>query len=182
MSLPLEQLTDQTLKRLDIPDKTVESPQGLSTLYLQKLVNLVYLINDPNQIPHKLDVKAAGAVGAAGQTFTAPINARRLIFSMHFQPVNSGVAGTRNWEVTRRNKAGTKMNYLVRLDVAAVSTTIDFEISMLSSTQLPVDVLQQLTYPMRLEPEWSILIDDLQDIDVAGDTVAWQIEYAEIPL
>ncbi len=177
MSLPLEQLKDQTLKRLDIPNKTVESPQGLNTLYLQKLLNLVYVANSLEQLPHLLDSRAASDVGS-GARFTAPIDARRIVFSMAFTYTATATAGTRTPKVRRQNKAGTIVNAWID-DSLTASQAERYELGPASATASAATII--LNYPVMLMPEWYVAITDGAAIDTADD-VAWEIEYLEIPI
>ncbi len=175
MSLPVEQLDTKTLNRLDLP-KTAESPVGLDRLWLQKLINLVYITNDISKTPHKFDVRAASDRGAAGARFTAPVDARRIIFSVRARLVTTATAGGRTIVVERRNKALDLANQFVSETVAA-STTRNYEISMSNSSS--AEVHRQITYPIILEPEWFLVHDG--DID-DGDDVSWVIDYVEIPI
>ncbi len=176
---PLEQLDRKVLDRLDIPHKTVESPQGLSTLAIQKILNLVYLVNDPVSIRHLLDVRAAAAVGASGVTFAAPINARRLIFSLRILYVATATVGGRNVNIDYLDKAANVIIRLVQIGPTASQTK---RIQMSPSTQSgETDVTLQNSMSLTLEPEWSIRVDDGNNIDNA-DTVAWTIQYVEIPI
>ncbi len=178
MSLPLEQLKDQNLKRLDIPDKTVESPQGLNTLYLQKVLNLTYQVNNIWTIPHKTDIRTASDITASGASFTAPIDKRRLIFSMRITFVTTATVGNRVTKIRRNDKPGNVITGFMDRTIAASQTeTYTFGPSSASDSTLTFN----LSYPIVLEPEWVILVDDTSNVDNLDD-VAWNIEYLEIPI
>lgn len=178
MSLSPEQLDIKVLNRLDLP-KTVESPQGLNTLYLQKLINLVYNVNDLYGVPHKADIRAAAAIVAAGVSFAAPINAKRIIFNMFVTTVTTATVGTRTWIVRKVDKASNILHHMIVI-TAVASTTQRYIIVQGTASGLG-DVGIELNSPEVLEPEWSILVDDTANVDNA-DTVAWNIEYLEIPV
>lgn len=180
MSELVEQLDRKTLDRLDLP-KSFESQQGLDRLFLQKLLNLAYIVNDIWSMPHKVDVRAASDITAAGATFTAPVNARRLIFSMQIAVVTTATVGSRGIVIQRRDKTGTnatRLNgFINRTLTASITETYDIG---------PVDagdgiVTRQITTPLVLEPEWVIIVDDTSNIDNL-DGVRWNIEYLEIPI
>src|SRR5213592_4445626 len=90
----VEQVDISTLKRLDLP-KTAASKQGLDFLYLEKVLNLTYLVNDLQAATHNIDSKTATGITTNGQAFTAPLNSRYIIYSLRFTYICSATVGTR---------------------------------------------------------------------------------------
>ncbi len=177
MSVPFEQLDRKTLDRLDLL-RTEDSPQGLDRLLLQKILNLVYVTNLLDRTPHQVDVRAASDITSNGARLTAPIDKRRIIFSVRATLATTATAGNRNVVVDRRTKADSILNRLINETVAA-STTRDYEISMVSSSNASIH--RQLAYPMTLDPEQYFAIDDVADIANLDD-VDWRIDFIEIPI
>ncbi len=177
MSLPAEQLDIKTLNRLDIP-RTVQSPQGIDTLLLQKILNLTYNVNDLTRIPFKLDDRVDSDISAAGASFTAPIDARRIIFLMRFSYSATATVGNRTVVLDKRTKgSNTVVRIISRTITASVGET--WFVGPLGTTATTVAI--SLNYPLRLEPEASLIVDDTTNIDNLDD-VGWDIEYVEIPI
>lgn len=178
MSLPAEQLDRKTLDRLDLP-KTFESQTGLDRLLLQKFLNLVYNVNDLWNLRHRVDIRDAAAVTAAGVAFTAPVDARRIVFAIFITYTATATVGTRTVEVTRENKAGNVITGFISQSRTASQAGF-FLISEGSGNQ-GLTVVVTINFPVVLEPEWAITVDDSGNID-NNDSVAWSIDYVEIPI
>lgn len=178
MSLEAHVVDPKTLDRLDLP-KLRDALRGIDELLLQKLLNLVYQVNDVDTVPHKLDSRTASAITANGATFTCPIDERRIVHTVRINLVTSATVGSRNILITRRNKAGTILSSFINEPVAA-STARNYTISPQGTS--PDSVIVTLNYPLRLEPEWTIEVDDQADINNTSDTVAWEIDYLRIPV
>ncbi len=172
----IQQIDKDTLNRLDLP-KTTESGQGLDTLYLEKSISLVYVANALETIPRDRDVLATVAIGAAGQRFTCPINAQRIIFGGRFNFSTTATVGSRALTLDWRTKANSQvMGFLSRTVTA--SLVEQYQISPSSASTATVTF--QISYPMILQPEDFILFDDASNIHNT-DTVSWVIDYTEVP-
>jgi len=173
----LEQLDSATLKRLDLP-KTAESPQGLSGIYLPKLISLVYVVNGIVGVPHLVDLKIATGVTTPGLQFTPPTGTKRIIFEMEFDYTATATVGTRTVIIEKRIKNSSRVVRYLN-DGPTAGQARSYFIGPSNTTVGNVNV--QITFPIELEPEWSITIDDGANID-AADSVTWQIEYVELPV
>ncbi len=179
MSLPVEQLDIKTVNRLDIL-KTVESPQGLDKLFLQKLLNLVYLTNDLQQQTHTLGSRSLSDITAAGASFTSPINVRRLVFSIFVTLTTTATVGSRQILFSVRTKADNNFFRFMTGRAVAASTTETYQVGPYTASS-GATISIESSYPIHLEPEWKIIIDDTSDIDNADD-VAWDVDYVEVPI
>lgn len=179
MSVEFERLDSATLKRLDLP-ASADSPQGLENIPLVKALSLVYLCNSIER-PHRSDIRAATSLPLVGALFTAPVSARRILFSMVITVKTSTTAGTRTIIVERDNKAGLLLQRFDGPRNQATDVTFNYFISSCSGGVSSSSLYVAINFPMVLEPEWSILIDDTANITTT-DTVAWEIEYVEVPI
>lgn len=172
----IELLDPTTLKRLDLP-KTATSPQGLNEILMERSITLTYQTNNP-QAAHVENTRSAAAIGTTAILFTAPTSARRIIYSWRMQYATSAVVGTRNISVAKVGKDFTRIIQQYVSKTVVASTT---EIYCISG-EVGVTGTNVITqnYPTVLEPEWSLFFDDTSNIDGAGDTLLWEIDYVEI--
>ena len=172
-----ELLDPKTLRRLDLP-KTAQSPQGLSNILLEKVLTPTYVTNDPNSIIHKTDIRAASIRTATGAGFVTPQDVRRIIFSIRFNYVCTATVGTRTYVIQRTDQTPTILNRWIQQTLTA-SQNNTVEISTASASG-GTDFHRQIAFPFVLEANWQLVVNDVSNID-PNDTVAWQIEYLEIP-
>ncbi len=181
MSDELEDLDVATVRRLDLP-KTATSPQGLFGLRLPKIVIPVYVTNSVDRVPHQLDRRAAAAITNAGAAFSSPIDKQRILFGLAINVTTSATAGTRAIVIDKRDKP-TNITHIVDQRTQTASLTRNYTITPTSgATGVTGTIFITLTYPIVLAPEWFILVDDTSNIDGAGDTVSWTIEYVEVQI
>ena len=177
MSDLVDLVSDKTLKNLDLP-RLGNSETGIDRLYIEKSIQLVYLANDVYRVRHQEDILQATGILAAGQSFTAPINAKRLVFSFRFTYTTTATAGNRNISIQKSSKVtGDVITRYIQDSPIAASTTRIYQ-GQLGTTSGYANVAVELHQPISLEPEWFINIDDGANIDNA-DSVSWTIEYTE---
>ena len=173
----VQQIHQDTLNRIIIP-KLKTQTSGVDYLVLQKELVLAFLVNDLLQIPHSHDSRAGSPSTANGAPFAAPINAKRIVFSMRITWGATATVGNRVIAVQKLTKAGTAIIKWIS-DGATANQTRIYEIGPSATTTGTSTIA--LNYPVTLQKEQSILINDGANID-ANDTVAWEIDYVEISL
>lgn len=185
MSVEFERLDAGTLKRLDLPPSTAESPQGLENILIAKVLNLVYIVN-ASERPHQFLSSGIGigaAITADGIRYTTPINERRLVWGLHLIYTCSATAGTRVVRVRRHGKDDFLIQEYARQNLTATQS-LSVNIHVADGTTGPYSFIvnRQITNPIHMEPETFFLIDDAVDISPTGDTVTHRIEYVPFPI
>lgn len=178
MSDELEDLDTKTVRQLDLP-RTLQSPQGLFGLKFPKVIIPVFVTNLLEKLPHKFS-DLSEPIGN-GHKFTAPIDARRILYEATFVFSASGTVGNRAVQIFRRDKEGTRFFGLYTEDTLTQSTVGRYYLGPASATVVMEGVSIQLAYPLTLEPEWYFEVRDGNTIDNVNDVLTWHIDYVEVP-